>query len=119
MSVIITLNFTQPYGKKGLLGERLFSQFDVKGNGFIDFDEFISGLSVCCRGTVDEKIHFMFNMYDVGQEGSVTRQELSLLLNHVPKYILREGGKRQSKSSSDIHYDSDTTSEVSRPFDLF
>ena len=89
----------------------MFSQFDTKGNGFIDFDEFISGLSVCCRGTVDEKIHFMFNMYDVGQEGSVTRQELSLLLNHVPKYILR-GGKWQSKPSQDNHYDSDTTSEV-------
>jgi len=55
----------------------------------------------------------MFNMYDVGQEGSVTRQELSLLLNHVPKYILREGGKWHNKSYQETHYDSDTTSEVS------
>ena len=47
--------------------------------------------AVCCRGTVDEKIHFMFNMYDVSHGGSVSKQELETLLNHVPKYVLREG----------------------------
>ena len=54
-----------------LLGERLFAQFDKKkkveqkdDDHLIDFDEFITGLAIVCRGTVDEKIHFLFNMYD-------------------------------------------------------
>ena len=67
------------------------------GNGFIDFDEFISGLSVCCRGTVDEKIHFMLNMRcRPGGVCHVTRIVSSL--NHVPKYILRVGMAKQAVS---------------------
>ena len=41
--------FLQYFPLGGLLGERLFAQFDVAGNHIIDFDEFISGLAVMCR----------------------------------------------------------------------
>lgn len=64
------------------MGERLFAQFDLKNNGLIDFDEFISGLSIACRGTLDEKIHFIFSMYNVSHDNKVSKQELSTLLNH-------------------------------------
>ena len=42
--------FTLP----GLLGERLFLKFDTTGSGTIDFDEFIRGISIAIKGTVDE-----------------------------------------------------------------
>jgi Ca2+-binding EF-hand superfamily protein len=85
----------------------LFCQFDVKGNGLIDFDEFVTGLSLCARyetpltlpypvwmlssrlpslslrrGTFDEKIHFIFNMYDTSHDNTVSKEELTTLLNH-------------------------------------
>ena len=41
--------FLQYFPLNGLLGERLFAQFDVRGSGFIDFDEFITGLAKVCR----------------------------------------------------------------------
>jgi hypothetical protein len=31
------------------VSERLFAQFDVKGTGYIDFEEFITGLAIVCR----------------------------------------------------------------------
>lgn len=82
--------------------DRLFAQFDTKGTGYIDFDEFICGmlaafvlisfnvtislinigLAVACRGTKDEKIHFIFNMYNVSHDNKISKQELSTLLNH-------------------------------------
>ncbi len=37
------------------------------------------------RGSIDDKIHFLFNMYDVGHDNTVSKQELTTLLNHVPK----------------------------------
>ena len=37
------------------------------------------------RGTLDDKIHFIFNMYDVSHDKSVSKQELATLLNQVPK----------------------------------
>lgn len=66
----------------------MFAQFDKKANGFIDFDEFVTGLATVCRGTLDDKIHFIFDMYDVSHDKSVSKQELATLLNQVPKEAL-------------------------------
>lgn len=41
--------FLQYFPLNGLLGERLFAQFDVRQTGLIDFDEFITGLAKVCR----------------------------------------------------------------------
>mmetsp|Transcript_11288 Transcript_11288/g.17176 ORF Transcript_11288/g.17176 Transcript_11288/m.17176 type:complete len:828 (-) Transcript_11288:222-2705(-) len=80
--------FLQYFPLCGLLGDRLFAQFDVKGDGLIDMDEFVTGLSICARGTFDEKIHFIFNMYDTSHDQTVSKEELTTLLNHVPKSVL-------------------------------
>mmetsp|Transcript_655 Transcript_655/g.682 ORF Transcript_655/g.682 Transcript_655/m.682 type:complete len:883 (-) Transcript_655:908-3556(-) len=77
--------FLQYFPLAGLLGERLFAQFDTRKSGFIDFDEFINGLATVCRGSKDDKIHFVFNMYDVSHDNTVSKQELTTLLNHIPK----------------------------------
>ena len=80
--------FLQYFPLNGLLGDRLFAQFDVKGSNYIDFDEFVTGLATVCRGSLDEKIHFIFKMYDVSNDKSVDKQELETLLNQVPKEVL-------------------------------
>jgi Ca2+-binding EF-hand superfamily protein len=41
--------FLQYFPLNGLLGERLFAQFDTKMTGSIDFEEFILGLATVCR----------------------------------------------------------------------
>lgn len=41
--------FLQYFPLNGLLGERLFAQFDHKKTGYIDFEEFIIGLATVCR----------------------------------------------------------------------
>lgn len=82
--------FLQYFPLNGLLGERLFVQFDTKKTGFIDFDDFIIGLSRVCRGTQDDKIHFIFDMYDIAHDNSVSKEELTTLLNHIPKNVLQE-----------------------------
>ena len=41
--------FLQYFPLNGLLGERLFAQFDNKKTGSIDFDDFILGLATVCR----------------------------------------------------------------------
>lgn len=77
--------FLQYFPLNGLLGERLFAQFDKRGVGEIDFEEFITGLAQVCRGSIDDKIHFLFNMYDLSHQNTVSKAELSTLLNHIPK----------------------------------
>ena len=88
--------FLQYFPLNGLLGERLFAQFDTKGTGFIDFDEFLIGLAIVCRGNSDEKVHFIFNMYDISHDNTVSRQELTTLLNQVPKEMLKHTTRDRS-----------------------
>jgi len=39
---------------------------------------------------MDDKIHFVFNMYDVSHDNTVSKQELTTLLNHIPKEAFAE-----------------------------
>lgn len=34
------------------------------------------GLSVLSRGTLDEKLRFVFNLYDINGDGFITKQEM-------------------------------------------
>jgi len=44
---------------------------------------------VLTRGSIDDKIHFVFNMYDVSHDNTVSKQDLTTLLNHIPKETLQ------------------------------
>jgi Ca2+-binding EF-hand superfamily protein len=72
----------------GLIGERLFATFDSKHTGNIDYEEFICGLAICCRGTLEQKIKLIFQMYDLAGDGSISRPELTTMLNQVPRNLL-------------------------------
>ena len=92
--------FLQYFPLSGLLGERLFTEFNMKGNGLIDFDEFVIGLAVCSRGTMDDKIHFIFNMYDTSHDNTVSKDELTTLLNQVPTDVFNMEGMNVKISES-------------------
>jgi Ca2+-binding EF-hand superfamily protein len=98
--------FLKYFPMTGLLGERLFAQFDFKKTGLIDLDEFVMGLAAFCRGTRDDKIKFIFNMYDTDHNNTVSKQELTCLLNQVPKYVLHPelvyGHTRSPSASPDL-----------------
>ena len=39
---------------------------------------------------MDDKIHFVFNMYDVSHDNTVSKQDLTTLLNQIPKEALND-----------------------------
>ena len=51
-------------------------------------DAFIAGLAVSSRGSLDDKIHFIFNMYDTSHDNTVSKEELTTLINQIPKSFL-------------------------------
>lgn len=83
----------------GVLGERLFLQFDKENTGYISQENFINGLSILCLGTLTEQCKFLFNIFDVNQEGKIFKQNLSIILNYVPSDIFCNC-KMRSKSNS-------------------
>ena len=49
--------------ERNLISDRIFAFFDQNQDSLIDFREFVSGLGVLCKGTLDEKIHRMLTGY--------------------------------------------------------
>eukprot|EP00058_Branchiostoma_floridae_P023924 XP_002609414.1 hypothetical protein BRAFLDRAFT_86516 [Branchiostoma floridae] len=68
---------------KNTLARQIFRTFDKDGSGSVDFREFIIGLSTLLRGTTVERLKWVFNMYDLDSNGSVTKDELIHVLKEV------------------------------------
>lgn len=41
------------------------------------------GLSILSRGTMDEKLRWIFNLYDLNRDGKVTKDELVLVVTSI------------------------------------
>lgn len=63
------------------LAARLMDVFDEDGGGDIDFQEFISALSVFSgKSTKDAKLKFAFKVYDIDRDGYISNGELFIVL---------------------------------------
>lgn len=41
---------------------------------FISSQDFVMGLSILLRGTVQEKLNWAFNLYDINKDGYITKE---------------------------------------------
>ncbi|XP_075050828.1 Kv channel-interacting protein 4 isoform X3 [Mixophyes fleayi] len=54
----------------------LFNAFDTDHNGSVSFEDFVMGLSTLLRGTIQEKLNWAFNLYDINKDGYITKEEM-------------------------------------------
>ncbi|KAH7831168.1 putative serine/threonine-protein phosphatase 2B regulatory subunit [Monocercomonoides exilis] len=81
--VIDKEEFKEALGLTGsdAIADRIFSVFDENGDGFINAQEFVCGLSFFSKkATFDEKLHFAFNIYDIDKNGHIDKSELLHIL---------------------------------------
>ncbi|KAH3673787.1 hypothetical protein OGATHE_001767 [Ogataea polymorpha] len=62
------------------LARRVIDIFDTNRGGDIDFKEFVAGLSIFSSGSVDDKLRFLFRVYDIDNDGYISNGELFLVL---------------------------------------
>jgi len=59
--------------------DRLFHLLDVNNDNTVDLSEFVCGLSMLCKGTVEEKLELSFKAYDIDGNGFISKDELALM----------------------------------------
>jgi len=70
--------------------DRLFIMLDKTGDQQINFREFLCGLAPLVTGSLEDKLSFSFELYDVDTVGVVKRAEMTFILramNDVSSYF--------------------------------
>ncbi|KAJ7396783.1 EF-hand calcium-binding domain-containing protein 1 [Pitangus sulphuratus] len=72
-----TVNSTEGIGQRV---QGVFSTFDRDNNGCITVVEWVEGLAILLRGTLEEKIKYCFAVYDLNGDGYISREEMFQML---------------------------------------
>lgn len=104
--------------EKNLVTERIFAFFDKDGNGLIDFREFVTGLSVLCGGTQEEKIRHAFLGYDLDGDGFISKAEMHAMFKAYFDLSLRLVRHMMHSLEEDLmdNFDPDSAKPVSAMF---
>ncbi|CAL8296533.1 unnamed protein product [Lota lota] len=74
-----------------MLMDGVFRAFDKDNDSFVSVKEWTEGLSVFLRGTLDEKIKYCFDVYDLNGDGYISREEMfHMLKNSLIRQLTEE-----------------------------
>lgn len=54
------------------ISDHVFRAFDVDGNGWIEFGEFLLGFAICSHGDLRARLDYAFECYDIDSNGFLT-----------------------------------------------
>ena len=73
--------------KDSLFVDQMFTLIDQDGNGFISFREFLDMIVIFAKGSPEDKIKLMFDMYDVDHSGRLDREEFKKMLKAMMEMV--------------------------------
>lgn len=72
-----------PFGDATKYAQFVFGTFCQSGSNVINFEEFLSSLSLVARGSLQDKISWIFSLYDINHDGLITKQEMTEVVGAI------------------------------------
>lgn len=76
-----------PFGDSTKYAHFIFSLLDTDNDGQLSFEEFIIGLDVSAKGTLDEKLEWSFRLFDLDEDGYISQPEMLCILDSIYRMI--------------------------------
>ncbi|KAG8198232.1 hypothetical protein JTE90_021489 [Oedothorax gibbosus] len=72
-----------PQGDSTQYAHYVFKSFKQSHGGTINFEQFLSILSLLSRGSAAEKLQWVFSLYDINGDGYITKQEMLNIVSAI------------------------------------
>ncbi|KAM4628329.1 guanylyl cyclase-activating protein 3 [Polymixia lowei] len=63
--------------------EQVFITFDMDGDGYIDFVEYIAAISLLLKGEINQKLKWYFKLFDQDGNGKIDKEELETIFKAI------------------------------------
>ncbi|KPJ03860.1 Calsenilin [Papilio xuthus] len=94
-----------PLGDATQYAHYVFNTVKHKQRGKLNFEEFLETLSRVARGSVQEKLSWVFALYDVDGDGRISRAEMLAVVQAVYELLGRAAVPPVSQTSAKDHVD--------------
>ncbi|XP_015510867.1 neuronal calcium sensor 1-like [Neodiprion pinetum] len=76
-----------PLGDSTKYAQVVFNTFDTNKDGLVSFGDFLTGLSLIVKGTAEEKLSWIFGLYDMNGDGHITRHEMLFIVSAIYEMV--------------------------------
>jgi Ca2+-binding EF-hand superfamily protein len=73
-----------------LLMDRVFRCLDLDSDNYINHDEFMKGMSILLKGSIEEKMRFCFRVYDLNGDNYISKEEMYQMLKNTLIRVVEE-----------------------------
>ena len=106
-----------PSGVDDKYAEHVFRSFDQNKDGQIDFREFVISISITSRGTIEQKLQWAFKVYDIDEDGYITRKEMLEIVKAIFKMSRHNSLSNSLSVSEDVATPEERVDDIIKQLD--
>ncbi|XP_046454095.1 Kv channel-interacting protein 1-like [Daphnia pulex] len=94
-----------PQGDASQYAHYVFKTFKNGGTGTIKFEDFLQSLSQASRGTIQEKLRWIFGLYDLNGDGYISKSEMTSVAMAIFDMLGRHAAPAVDDQTASKHID--------------